>query len=435
MTTRRVRKSAFTLIELLVVIAIIAILIGLLLPAVQKVREAAARMTCSNNLKQIGLAVHNYASANDVLPHSGQCDSTGGGTTTYMTQSTATILLPYIEQDNVYRMMEHQINGYVAYNGLNTAVIHPKALGAVYNDPNYPNTMAAAKTVIKTYICPSTPVGPDRGDPAGYGPWDYMFVAVSDIEDGLTTGGDSPVGTRPFAAARRAQQAMQGMLTCDGRKIGAVPDGTSNTILCIEDAGRAHPNAGQFASLSSRPSPIASDPIAWTGGSTGGRRMYAWADPDAVTNGLSGPDRAIAPGSRTAAINNYANPVGGPAECRWTNNNCGPNDEPFGFPPAGELCDGRRLRSLRSIDHFGRHSEVVRRCGTARFTTSTDRPEPCNFEPIGPADPRRLVSLRRSSSMTQRLLIAVSLLASVLGLSGCGYTHLTPVKKWMSPGP
>jgi prepilin-type N-terminal cleavage/methylation domain-containing protein/prepilin-type processing-associated H-X9-DG protein len=351
MNTRRGRKSAFTLIELLVVIAIIAILIGLLLPAVQKVREAAARMTCSNNLKQIALACHNYDSANGVLPHPGQCDSTGSGTTTYMTQSTPTLLLPYIEQENVFRMMEHQINGFATYNGLNGALIHPNARGAVYNDPAYPNTIAAAKTQIKTYVCPSTPIDPSRNDPLGFGAWDYMFVAISDIEDGLTPGADSPVGTRPLSSARRAQQATQGMLTCgQGRKIGAVPDGTSNTILCIEDAGRAHPSAGTFASLSARPSPIASDPVPWTGGAVGGRRMYAWADPDSGTNGLSGPSNALSPGSRLAVINNYPTPVGGPPECRWSNNNCGPNDEPFSFHSGGVNCamgDGS-VRFIRS---------------------------------------------------------------------------------------
>jgi prepilin-type N-terminal cleavage/methylation domain-containing protein/prepilin-type processing-associated H-X9-DG protein len=146
---RSLRRTAFTLIELLVVIAIIAILIGLLLPAVQKVRESAARMECSNNLKQIGLGAHSYNDVNKWLPP--------GSTGPPGYFGTLAFLLPYIEQDNVYKIFSQATNW--------------KTNSSAWWGGT---TLTGGAARIPVFMCPA-----DNPDGRA-GAWAYIFTGVPD---------------------------------------------------------------------------------------------------------------------------------------------------------------------------------------------------------------------------------------------------------------
>jgi prepilin-type N-terminal cleavage/methylation domain-containing protein len=343
---RKVDARGFTLVELLVVIAIIGVLVALLLPAIQAAREAARRSQCTNNMKQLGLGALNFESGRKKLPPSGQCDSTGGASTTYMIHSVATYILPYIEQQAIYDQFDTNADPRVVYSATVTAsgalqtgtgcLIHPDARGRNYDDPAHPSSQLAAKAKIDTFICPTTPIPNGARDPMhGYGGIDYMIVALSDV-DARTGSPTYGMRTPSSGSEEWKSQVVAPLLNCDGGTFGRVIDGASNTIMWIEDAGRSHPDVDIYGAYSTRFTPVSSaaDPINMASGPNG-RRVFAWADADAVGNGYSGPSNAISPASRKAQLNNYSTPEGGPAECRWSVNNCGPNDEPFSFHSGG----------------------------------------------------------------------------------------------------
>ena len=253
----------FTLIELLVVIAIIAILIGLLVPAVQKVRDAAANTQCQNNLHQIGVALHGYADVNLAFPP--------GRTTVSPMHSWTAFILPYIEQQNVY-------NNYNINVDWNTPV-------------NYP----AIQEQILIFNCPSTPTGLRVDDTTTAMPACGDYSTISEIKWFVAI---NCFGYPNFTNAT-GKPIQIGALVKDNRtRFIDIIDGTSNTIMVAEDAGR--PGDYMVGGV-----PVTVNPI----------NQQGWADPGAPFSIDGSNEDGTVPGPCTL--------------------NCSNNSEVYGFHTGG----------------------------------------------------------------------------------------------------
>ncbi len=298
MNARPAGRSGFTLIELLVVIAIIAILIGLLLPAVQQVREAAARTQCQNNLKQMGLGLLNYAGANNQMFPPGDTSAADPPLMSWMT-----LLLPYIEQQVVYNQYNFTVNW------------------------DAPGNSAAVANIIRTYQCPSCPgyprvdtsVSDNSGTTETRGATDYS--SINQVHLQIV---QPPLGTAPGGCSIPSGNPNGCMEKTNPTPILAVTDGTSNTILVAEDAGR--PNwYGVGGALISTFTAVDK-----------ANKEGAWSDPNAAFS-IDGVDPGCGPSFFPSPV-----PAGQKDTCVSTayaatlcSANCDNNSEVYGFHPAG----------------------------------------------------------------------------------------------------
>ena len=327
----RTNSRGFTLIELLVVISIIGVLVSLLLPAVQSAREAARRAQCTNNLKQIGISMHNYENSNGAFPPAGE-GTNYNGTFNSTTQGAAPNgVTCFVDGVGALPRLLQHIEGGTIFNSINFSLEYNSLSGV---------NVTAYSSVVNTFLCPSTvraaaaspgregagdPGDPNAGRFGGLAVADYAPTCYTDIDPlGRQMFG---TGSNPAVPFRNKATRADGLLKRGATRVAEASDGLSNTIAFAEDAGRdpsfISPYLESYDGFNAtRPS---FDPAGYAPGK---RRYWRWAEADSAF-GVSG------------AINNKFRPMHESTAWAQTGptagNNAGANDEIFSYHSGGAV--------------------------------------------------------------------------------------------------
>jgi prepilin-type N-terminal cleavage/methylation domain-containing protein/prepilin-type processing-associated H-X9-DG protein len=315
-------RRGLSLIELILCLAILGLLAAILLPATQSARQASRRSTCKNNLKQLGLSLHNYESAYKRFP-------SGGKGTAWDVETVSPLVNPVMPATGETAFAPHSmftaILPYFDNSPFDPGI--PRVLQ--YNSSEVSDAAELIRQHVRIkvagFLCPSN--ADPAGDPGGYGQADYAPTAYTDLL--LQPPGQGAVNTTQETVRVRYPGALELL----GAPLREITDGISNVIAIAESSGRQQQHRmGEVRSRYLAPVNTQDNCLGPAGTARAYRCPNRWADPSNGM-GISGP----ADGS-VRVINANLTPLGGPPACRWTTENCGPNDEIFSFHTGGAHC-------------------------------------------------------------------------------------------------